>query len=166
MNADSLLEIIQIIYSTDEAPKTFPTGSCVTTSIHISWGLTISILHIYITLFSKEERRTGILVPITYPYITGFFRVSYFCTSPVISVLISMAEETHKIQTTQKEKPDHNHNREQVLQPTEKPQESKEVGLEDEETEQDRTSKQSRSGGRGKPPRRVIEEWANDPYCE
>ena len=77
-----------------------------------------------------------------------------------------MAEETQKIQTTQKEKTYHNHNREQVLQPTEKPQESKEVGLDDEETEQDRTSRQSRSGGRGNPPRRVIEEWANDPYCE
>jgi hypothetical protein len=77
-----------------------------------------------------------------------------------------MAEETQKIQTTQKEKPYHNHNREQVLQPTEKPQESKEVGLDDEETGQDQTSRQSRSGGRGKPPRRVIEEWANDPYCE
>ena len=78
-----------------------------------------------------------------------------------------MAEETHKIQTTQKnEKSYHNHNREQVLQPTEKPQESKEEGLDDEETEQDRTSRQPRSGSRGKPQRRVIEEWANDPYCE
>jgi hypothetical protein len=77
-----------------------------------------------------------------------------------------MAEETQKIQTIQKEKPYQNHNLEQVLQPTEKPQESKEVELDDEETEQDRTSRLSHSGGRGKPPRRVIEEWANDPYCE
>jgi hypothetical protein len=75
-----------------------------------------------------------------------------------------MAEETQKIQTTLKEKPFQN--REDVLQPTEKPQESKDVGLDDEETEQDRTSRQSRSGGRGKPPRRVIEESVNDPYCE
>jgi hypothetical protein len=75
-----------------------------------------------------------------------------------------MAEETQKILTTQKEKP--YQNREQVLRPTEKPQESKDVGLDDEETEQDRTSRQSRSGGRGKPPRRVIEESVNDPYCE
>ena len=77
-----------------------------------------------------------------------------------------MAEETQKIQTIQKKNPITTTIREQVLQPTEKPQESKEVGLDDEETEQDRTSRQSRSGGRGKPPRRVIEEWANDPYCE
>ena len=77
-----------------------------------------------------------------------------------------MAEETQNIQTIQKEKPYHNHDRGQVLQPTEKPEESKEVGLDDEETVQDRTSRPSRSGGRGKPPRRVIEEWANDPYCE
>jgi len=77
-----------------------------------------------------------------------------------------MAEETQKIQMSQKEKPYLNHNLEQVLQPTEKPQESKEVELDDGETEPDRTSRLSRSGGRGKPPRRVIEEWANDPYCE
>ncbi len=75
-----------------------------------------------------------------------------------------MEEGTQKIQTNQKEKP--NQNREQVLQPTEKAQESKDVGLDDEETDQDRTSRQSRSGGRGKPPRRVIEESVNDPYCE
>jgi hypothetical protein len=75
-----------------------------------------------------------------------------------------MAEETQKIQTTQKEKPFQN--REQVLQPTEKPHDLKDVGLDDEEPEQDRTSRQSRSGGRGKPPRRVIEESVNDPYCE
>jgi hypothetical protein len=73
-----------------------------------------------------------------------------------------MGEETQNIQIIQKEKPYQN----QVLQTAEKPQESKDVGLDDEETEQDRTSRQSRSGGRGKPPRRVIEEWANDPYCE
>ncbi len=75
-----------------------------------------------------------------------------------------MAEETQNIQTIQKEKP--YHNREQVLQPPEKPEESKEVGLDDEETEPDRTSRPSRSGSRGKPPRRVIEESVNDPYCE
>jgi hypothetical protein len=75
-----------------------------------------------------------------------------------------MAEETQKIQTTQKEKP--YQNREQVQQPTEKPQGLKDMELDDEEPEQDRTSRQSRSGGRGKPPRRVIEESVNDPYCE
>jgi hypothetical protein len=77
-----------------------------------------------------------------------------------------MAEETQKIQTSQKEKHSHNHNREQVQHTTEKPQDSKEEGLDDEETEHDRTSRPSRYGGRGKPPRRVIEESVNDPYCE
>ncbi|MCX6683639.1 MAG: hypothetical protein NTZ37_02765, partial [Methanoregula sp.] len=51
--------------------------------------------------------------------------------------------------------------------PEEKPQEAKELSLDDEETEQDRSSapsRQSRGGGRGKPPKRVIEEWANDIY--
>jgi hypothetical protein len=38
--------------------------------------------------------------------------------------------------------------------------------LDEEEPEQDRASRQSHSGGRGKPPRRVIEESVNDPYCE
>jgi hypothetical protein len=75
-----------------------------------------------------------------------------------------MAEETQKIQTTQKEKP--YQNREQVQQPTEKPQGLKDMELDDEEPEQDRASRQSHSGGRGKPPRRVIEESVNDPYCE
>jgi hypothetical protein len=75
-----------------------------------------------------------------------------------------MAEEIQKMQTAQKEKP--YQNRDQVLHLSEKPQESEDVGLDDEEPDQDRTSRQSRSGGRGKPPRRVIEESVNDPYCE
>jgi len=53
--------------------------------------------------------------------------------------------------------------------PAEKPQESKDLNLDDEETEQDRSSapsRQSRGGNRGKQPKRVIEEWASDPYCE
>ena len=61
----------------------------------------------------------------------------------------------------------------QVPRPAEKPEEKmqapKELGLDDEETEQDRSeahSRQSRGGGRGKQPKRVIEEWANDIYCE
>ena len=77
-----------------------------------------------------------------------------------------MAEESQKIQTPQKEKPYHNHNREHVSQQTEKSPESKEVGLDDEETEQDRSSRHSHSGGPDKTPKRVIEESANDPYCE
>jgi len=43
------------------------------------------------------------------------------------------------------------------------------LSLDDEETEADRSAgpqRQSRGGGRGKPPKRVIEEWANDIYCE
>jgi hypothetical protein len=54
-----------------------------------------------------------------------------------------MAEENQKIQTPQKEKPYHNLNREQVLQQTEKSPESREVGLDDEKTEQDRSSRHS-----------------------
>jgi len=61
----------------------------------------------------------------------------------------------------------------QVPRPAEKPeekmQELKELSLDDDETEQDRNAaqfRQSRGGGRGKPPKRVIEEWANDIYCE
>jgi len=82
------------------------------------------------------------------------------------------SQKTQKVQNTSKEVP-HYHNREQgsrpAEKPEEKPQESKEPGLDDEETEQDRSSdtpRQSRGGSRGKPPKRVIEEWANDIYCE
>jgi len=53
--------------------------------------------------------------------------------------------------------------------PVEKPLGPKEPDMDDDETEQDRSaapSRQSRGGGRGKPPKRVIEEWANDIYCE
>ena len=48
----------------------------------------------------------------------------------------------------------------------EKPAEStdKEVGLDDEDTEQDRTISRGHRGGRQ--PKKVYEEWANDIYCE
>jgi len=95
-----------------------------------------------------------------------FLSKLFLVASPVLSVLISMAEETQKIQTTQKEKPYHNHHRDHAQHQTEKPQDSKDVGLDDEETEHDQVSRPSNSRGHGKPPRRVIEESANDPYCE
>ena len=109
-------------------------------------------------------------------------------TSPVLSVLTRMAEDTPNQQTSQNTQniqnprrdtpryhgPRRYHNsQEQVSRSAEKPegkpQDSKELNLDDEETEQDRSaapSRQSRGGGRGKPPKRVIEEWANDIYCE
>ncbi|MFY9800995.1 MAG: hypothetical protein WAK10_07090, partial [Methanoregula sp.] len=112
----------------------------------------------------------------------------YIYTTPVFPVLTSMAEDTRNpqsspktqnVQNTSKDVPRHhsrrrNHSyREQGSRPAEKPEEkpqgSKEPGLDDEETEQDRNSdtpRQSRGGSRGKPPKRVIEEWANDIYCE
>ena len=95
-----------------------------------------------------------------------------------------MAEETQSeqnsqnVQCTRRDAPRHhgshhrNTYREQAPRPAEttaeKPQESKELSLDDEETEQDRSSapsRQSRGGGRGRPPKRIIEEWANDIYC-
>jgi hypothetical protein len=36
----------------------------------------------------------------------------------------------------------------------------------EEETEHDRSSQQGRHHRGGRPPKRVIEEWVNDPYCE
>ncbi|MDD1696715.1 MAG: hypothetical protein LUQ54_07440 [Methanoregula sp.] len=54
--------------------------------------------------------------------------------------------------------------------PEGKPQETKELSLDDEETDQEQErsapSRQSRGGGRNKPPKKIIEEWANDIYCE
>ena len=52
----------------------------------------------------------------------------------------------------------------------EKPTEpaGKDADIDDEEeTEQDRTSPQGRPHHRGgRPPKKIIEEWASDPYCE
>jgi hypothetical protein len=52
----------------------------------------------------------------------------------------------------------------------EKPSETpgKDEDIDDgEETEQDRASPQGRRHYRGgRPPKKIIEEWANDPYCE
>jgi len=89
------------------------------------------------------------------------------------------SQNTQNIQNTRRDTPRYHgprryHNsQEQVSRPAEKPeekpQEVKELNLDDEESEQDRSaapSRQSRGGGRGKPPKRVIEEWANDIYCE
>jgi len=36
----------------------------------------------------------------------------------------------------------------------------------DEETEHDRSAPQHRHRSGGRPEKRIIEEWANDPYCE
>jgi hypothetical protein len=117
-------------------------------------------------MFLQRRAVNDIPVPITTLFKTVFLSKLFLVAFPVLSVLISMAEETQKIQITQKEKPYHNHHREHVRHQTEKPQDSKDVGLDDEETEHDRASRPSRSGGRGKPPRRDIEESINDPYCE
>jgi hypothetical protein len=109
-------------------------------------------------------------------------------TSPELSVLTFMPEDTQNpqssqnaqnVQHPQRETPRHQGNRRHhnyreqaprpAEQPAEKTQEPKELSLDDEETEQDRSAapqRQSRGGGRGKPPKRVIEEWANDIYCE
>ena len=123
-------------------------------------------------------------------------------TSPVLSILTRMAEDTPNPQTPQASpntpnpqnprrdgpprhqggnRRSHNNYRghaprtaerpaeRQGERPAEKPQDSKLLSLDDEETEADRSAappRQSRGGGRGKPPKRVIEEWANDIYCE
>ena len=86
---------------------------------------------------------------------------------------------TLNVKNTRRDAPRHHDSRrhhsyqEQVPRPAEKaqeePQESKELSLDDEETEQDRSSTRSRQppgGSRGRPPKRVIEEWASDIYCE
>jgi hypothetical protein len=112
----------------------------------------------------------------------------YICTPPVFPVLTIMAEETRNTQPSQKtqnirntsQDVPHYHSRRRhcsyrergsrpAEKPEEKPEESEEHGLDDEETEQDRSSDASlqvSGGSRGKPPKRVIEEWANDIYCE
>jgi len=65
-----------------------------------------------------------------------------------------MTGENQKLQTTQQ------------VPEQKKQRQSIEEELDDEEADRDLRSRQHRSGGRGKPPRRVIEESANDLYCE
>jgi len=50
--------------------------------------------------------------------------------------------------------------------PSESPQKTEDID-DEEETEQDRSSPQGRRRYRGgRPPKKIIEEWASDPYCE
>ncbi len=85
-----------------------------------------------------------------------------------------MADETHNVQDPPNNSPRyhdqrrHHQAREPVPHKTEKAQElkEKEVGLDDEETEQDRSSSPSRQRHGGRPEKKVYEEWASDPYCE
>ena len=82
-----------------------------------------------------------------------------------------MVDETENIQDMQRERPRqhdprrHLQNREQS-RPTEKPVKLKEAGLDDDDTEEDRTPSHSRSRHGGRPEKKVYEEWASDPYCE
>jgi len=52
----------------------------------------------------------------------------------------------------------------------EKPAESggkaEDIDADEDETEHDRSSQQRRHHRGGRPPKRIIEEWANDIYCE
>jgi hypothetical protein len=84
-----------------------------------------------------------------------------------------MADETPSIPDTRNDSPrqphhrrHHHQAREQVPCPSEKAQELNEVGLDDDETEQDRVSPPSRPRRGGRPEKKVYEEWASDPYCE
>jgi hypothetical protein len=82
-----------------------------------------------------------------------------------------MVDEPQNMQDTHKERPRqhdsrrHLQNREQS-RPIEKRVELKEAGLDDDETEEDRTSSHPRSRHGGRPEKKVYEEWASDPYCE
>ena len=45
------------------------------------------------------------------------------------------------------------------------PQDSK-TGLDAEDTDEERVAPRQHGSHRGKPPKKVYEEWASDPYCE
>ena len=80
-----------------------------------------------------------------------------------------MAEETQSEQNSQNVQNTRREAPRAAEKPAEKPQESQELSLDDEVTEQDRSSAPSRQfhgSSRGKQTKRVIEEWASDPYCE
>jgi hypothetical protein len=65
---------------------------------------------------------------------------------------------------------DHQRREQQSPQPAQaKPAEPRDPDAEndeDEETRQDRSSQQNRHRRGGRPPKKIIEEWINDPYCE
>jgi hypothetical protein len=84
-----------------------------------------------------------------------------------------MTDDTQHAQNTRNERQsqqDHRVRHERREQkpslPAGKSPESKEIGLDDEETEQDRKSTHVRSRHGGRPEKKVYEEWASDPYCE
>ena len=118
--------------------------------------------------FSKIIRA---VIIVTFFYFYRFHGVSYFCNLSCIICPDIMVDEMQSIQDTQKERPRqhdprrHSQNQKQVL-PTEKPAELKEAGLDDDETEEDRTSSHPRTRHGGRPEKKVYEEWASDPYCE
>ena len=46
-------------------------------------------------------------------------------------------------------------------------EEEKPLDIDEDETEEERSRDRGRPSRRGgKPPKKIIEEWANDPYCE
>jgi len=83
-----------------------------------------------------------------------------------------MVDETKNEQNAQKERPRQHESRHRPQNrgpgsnPARKAQGTKETELDDDETEQDRTSSHSHPRRGGRPEKKVIEEWANDPYCE
>jgi hypothetical protein len=82
-----------------------------------------------------------------------------------------MVDETQNIRDNQKENPRHHdfrrHPQERKhTRPIDKPTELKDAGLDDDETEEGRTSSHRRSRHGGRPEKKAYEESANDPYCE
>ena len=76
-----------------------------------------------------------------------------------------MTDDTQHTQNTSTERQRQQRGEQKPSLPAEKSAESKEVGLDDEETEQDRKSTHVRSRHGGRPEKKVYEEWASDPYC-
>ena len=82
-----------------------------------------------------------------------------------------MVEETQNIQDPQRERSrQHDQRRhpqnQERSRPIEKPAKSEGTGLDDEETEEDRSSSRPRQRHGGRPEKKIYEEWASDPYCE
>jgi hypothetical protein len=82
-----------------------------------------------------------------------------------------MEEKTQNIRNPQGQKNQqhdfrrHHHNQERA-RPTDQPVKLEETGLDDEETEEDKSSSHPRPRHGGRPEKKVYEEWASDPYCE
>ena len=63
-------------------------------------------------------------------------------------------------------RPRFHHDRPRPAQAEQRPAQEPKTGLDDEDTAEERATSRQHGSHRGRPPKKVYEEWASDPYCE